>query len=116
MTDFDSLHFLAESIKKYDLQLETTQTTGDSRHWESLQGYVTFVADMCNALEETTKTHRFDAMEFLETQNSKNQVQQSNFYQAARAEREKFIERDDKNNFVDRHTLIKTQIRDFNQL
>lgn len=33
MTDFDSLHFLAESIKKYDLKLESTQTTGDSRHW-----------------------------------------------------------------------------------
>lgn len=80
MTDFDSLHFLAESIKKYKLKLWTTQNTHNRAHWDSVEQYVEFVSDIANAVENTTKTHRFDAMKFLETQHSKNKVQQSNFY------------------------------------
>ena len=81
-----------------------------------MQEYVTFVSDMCNAIENTAKTHRFDGMAFLETQNAKNTTQQSNFYTAARTEREKHINFENKKTVVDRHSLIKAQIRDFNQL
>jgi len=107
---------LALSIKNYDLKLHETQDTHDEAHWNRLEGYVTFVADMCTALNEDAKTHRFDAMQFLEQQNSTNNVQSSNFYQAARAERDKIIELGEKNTYVDRHNLIKNDITDFNQL
>jgi hypothetical protein len=34
MTDFDSLKFLAESIKHHDMQLWSTQETETKEHWD----------------------------------------------------------------------------------
>lgn len=34
MTDFDSLKFLAESIKYHDMQLWSTQETETKEHWD----------------------------------------------------------------------------------
>ncbi len=59
--------------------------------------------------------HTFDAVSFMEQQNS-GKEQQESFYLTARAERDRLRQTESELSVADRHSIIKQQIKDFNQL
>lgn len=115
MTDFDKVKMIGDSICKYDLNMSALAGERSESEWDSTGEYAKFVTDMATGLRDARSRCEFDAIEFIETQDI-DTLQAATFYHAARAERERLLSERDAEHSVDRHSVIKKSINNFNDL
>jgi len=87
----------------------------EKKKWDNVAEYAAFLWQMKEGLENYAKEESIDAVKFIEA-HTLNGAQASSLYYAARAERDRVAELHDAKKLVDRRSVIRQEISDFNSL